>query len=61
MSRFPDSNLGSPSQPTAETSKAGSLGAVLAMVVIVVCILSCGLMLLVPTGSIDTTTVYRGF
>ena len=43
------------------SATASPLATVLVVLTITVCILSCALILAVPTGSIDATTVYRGF
>lgn len=61
MSRGLDSDPKFANQPIAGTAQTGGVKTVVVLVVIAACVLSCGLILLVPTSSINTTTVYRGF
>ena len=49
------------SQAGAKLASSGPLQAALTVLVILACILSCTLILSVPTRSIDAATVYRGF
>lgn len=46
---------------SGQQAKASSMTTALVVLSIVACILCCGLILAVPTRSISSTTVYKGF